>query len=316
MARFSDIGGANTRLPAIDIINTMELQGSGTSDMGGRQVKTDFHVALGYNPVAARVELTRTPDGGAAQHTIETVRETYAWNESEIGAGLVPGKGVATPAMTAVRERLLHIWMLPYGVVKAAYAAGDKTVVSTEAGATTISAPLTGPLAGITVKATLDANSLMTKVEARADNPALANLNWEADYSNYADHAEVLSRRQDAWACRPQAGWPHRCRPDGENVGDQQSVSRVPDSAECQDRARHDIALTPGWWSVVSGSHDHQPPEVDPFSWTPKRAQNAPRSSRWVDDVEHGIAPNSKSKRFVTSVRQTNRSARLRKIWG
>ena len=193
MARFSDIGGANTRLPAIDIINTMELQGSGTSDMGGRQVKTDFHIAIGYNPVAARVELTRTPDGGAAQHAIETVRETYAWNESEIGAGLVPGKGVATPAMTVVRERLLHIWMLPYGVVKAAYAAGDKTVVSTEAGATTISALLTGPLAGITVKATLDANNLMTKVEARADNPALANLNWEADYSNYADHAEVLS---------------------------------------------------------------------------------------------------------------------------
>jgi len=56
MARFSDIGGANTRLPAIDIINTMELQGSGTSDMGGRQVKTDFHIAIGYNPVAARVE--------------------------------------------------------------------------------------------------------------------------------------------------------------------------------------------------------------------------------------------------------------------
>jgi hypothetical protein len=193
MGRWSDIGGANTRLPGIDIINTMELQGSGTSDMGGRQVKTDFHVALGYNPVAARVELTRTPEGGAAQHAIETVRDTYAWNESEIGAGLVQGKGVATPAMATVRQRLLRIWMLPYGVVKAAYAAGDKTVVSTEAGATTISAPLTGQLAGITVKATLDANNLMTKVEARADNPALANLNSEAEYSNYADHAEVLT---------------------------------------------------------------------------------------------------------------------------
>jgi len=193
MGRWSDIGGANTRLPGIDIINTMELQGSGTSDMGGRQVKTDFHIALGYNPVAARVEFTRTPDGGAAQHTIQTVRDTYAWNESEIGAGLVQGKGVATPAMTAVRERLLRIWMLPYGVVKAAYAAGDKTVVATEAGATTITAPLSGQLAGITLKATLDASSLITKVEARADNTALANLNLEAEYSGYADHAEVLT---------------------------------------------------------------------------------------------------------------------------
>jgi hypothetical protein len=180
-------------LPGIDIVNTMELQGSGTSDMNGRQVKTDFHVALGYNPPAVRMELTLTPDGGAAQHVIETVRDSYAWNESEIGAGLVPGKGVATPAMSAVRERLLRLWMLPYGVVKAAYAAGDKTVVSTAGGATTITVPLSGQLAGITLKATLDANSLITKVEARADNPALANLACEIEYSNYADHAEVLT---------------------------------------------------------------------------------------------------------------------------
>jgi hypothetical protein len=194
MARWSDIGAnANTRLPGIDIINTMELQGSGTSELDGRQVKTDFHVALGYNPAAARFELTRTPDGGAARHTIETVRETYAWNESEIGAGLVPGKGVATPAMAAARGRLLSVWMLPYGVVKAAYAAGDKTVVSTAGGATTITVPLSGQLTGITLKATLDANSLITKVEARADNPALANLAREVEYSNYADHAEVLT---------------------------------------------------------------------------------------------------------------------------
>jgi hypothetical protein len=193
MQRWSDIGAANSRLPGIDIINTMELQGTGTTDVGGRPVKTDFHIALGYNPAAARAELTRTPDGGAAQHTIETVRDTYAWNESEIGAGLVPGKGVATPAMAAVRVRLLRLWMLPYGVVKAAYAAGDKTIVATEAGATTITVPLSGQLAGITLKATLDRNNLITKVEARADNAALANLNSEAEYSNYADHAEVLT---------------------------------------------------------------------------------------------------------------------------
>jgi len=193
MQRWSDIGAANSRLPGIDIVNTMEMVGSGTSDVGGRPVKTDFHVAVGYNPAAMRIETTRTPEGGAAQHVIETVRDTYAWDESEIGAGLVPGKGVATPKMTAVRGRLLNLWMLPYGVVKAAYAAGEKTVVSTEAGRTIITVPLSGQLAGVTLKATLDGNSLVTKVEARVDNPALANLNAEAEYSNYADHAEVLT---------------------------------------------------------------------------------------------------------------------------
>jgi hypothetical protein len=98
--------------------------------------------------------------------------------------------------MAAVRERLLRLWTLPFGVVKAAYAGGDKTVVSTEGGATVITAPLGGPLAGMSVRATLDAKSLITKVEARADNPALANLASEAtqmEYSDYADHAEVLT---------------------------------------------------------------------------------------------------------------------------
>jgi len=193
MVRWSDIGGANTRLPGIDIVNTMELVGSGTSDLGGRAVKTDYHVALGYNPAAMRVETTRTPDGGAAQHAIQTIRETFAWDESELGAGLVPGKGTATPMNAAAQERLLQLWTLPYGVVKAAYFAGDKTAVSTEGGATVITFPLSGPLAGVTVKATLDAKSLVTKVETRPDNAARANLATETTYSDYADRAEVLT---------------------------------------------------------------------------------------------------------------------------
>jgi hypothetical protein len=194
MVKWSDIGTATTRLPGIDIVNTMEFRGSGTSENAGRTFKTEYHVALGYNPAAMRVEMTRTgADGGAAQHTIQTVRDSYAWDESEIGAGMVPGKGTATPANAALKERLLQLWTLPYGVVKAALAAGDKTMVSTEGGATVLTFPLSGSLAGVTVKATLDSNNLITRVETRADNPALASLATETDYSNYADRAEVLT---------------------------------------------------------------------------------------------------------------------------
>lgn len=192
MVRWSDIGAGTTRLPGIDVVNTMELQGAGTIDSAGRPVKVQYHVALGYNPPAMRVQTTRA-DGGAPQRTIQTVREGYAWDESEIGGGLVPGKGTATPAMAALRERQLQLWTLPYGVVKAALSAGDKTLVSTEGAATVLTFPLTGQLAGITVKATLDANSLVTRVETRADNPALASLATTTEYSNYADRAEVLT---------------------------------------------------------------------------------------------------------------------------
>lgn len=194
MARWSDIGTQTTRLPPIDIVNTMELKGSGTADSSGRPVKVEYHAAIGYNPPAMRVSMTRAAAGGGApQHTIHTVRETYAWDESEIGAGLIAGKGTATPATAALKERLLQLWTLPYGVVKAALAAGDKTTVSTEAGATVISFPLGGQLAGITVKATLDSNSLVSRVETQSDNAALAALVTQTEYSNYADRAEVLT---------------------------------------------------------------------------------------------------------------------------
>ena len=189
MVRWSDIG-ANARLPGIDIVNTMEFQGSGTIDSAGRALKADYHVALGYNPAAMRVEIGKA---GATPHTIQTVRDNYAWDESEIGAGLVPGKGTATPASAALQERLLQLWTLPYGVIKAALAAGEKTMVSTEGGATVLTFPLSGPLAGITVKATLDSNNLVTKVETRSDNPARANLATQTEYANYADRAEVLT---------------------------------------------------------------------------------------------------------------------------
>jgi hypothetical protein len=194
MARWSDIGTQTTRLPAIDIVNTMEFQGSGTMESSGRAVKVEYHAAIGYNPPGMRVETTRTgADGSAPQKTIQTVRDTYAWDESEIGAGLIPGKGTATPAAAALRERLLQLWTLPYGVVKAALAAGDKTMIATEGGATVTTFPLTGQLAGIVVKATLDSNNLVTRVETRSDNPALAALTTQTEYSNYADRAEILT---------------------------------------------------------------------------------------------------------------------------
>jgi hypothetical protein len=193
MVRWSDIGAGATRLPGIDIVNTMEIFASGTLYNAGQPSTAEYHAALAYIPPAMRVEITRKGGDAASQHTIQTVRENYAWNESEVGGGLVPGKGTATPAMPAAKNRLLQLWILPYGVVKAAIAAGDKTKISTENGATIITFPLSGSLSGITVKATLDSKNFVTKVETRPDNPALSNMVTETEYSDYADHGEVLT---------------------------------------------------------------------------------------------------------------------------
>jgi hypothetical protein len=206
LARWSGVGGQ--RLPEVDVINTMEVWGSGTTYGLGQSnkpgepwpaFKTEYHATLGYNPPAMRVEMTRTSSGAPAQggaapqHTLEVVRDKYAWDETEIGAGLVPGKGTATPAMAAVNNRLLQLWILPYGVIKAALAAGGKTKISTENGATVITFPLSGQLADVMVKATLDAQNEVAKVETRTANPALTDLLTETEYSDYADHGEIAT---------------------------------------------------------------------------------------------------------------------------
>ena len=206
LARWSGVGGQ--RLPEVDVINTMEIWGSGTTygpgpagkpGEPGVPSKTEYHASLGYNPPGMRVELTRTAvasnaqSGAAPQHTIEAVREKYAWNESEIGAGLIPGKGTATPAMGAASARLLALWTLPYGVIKSAIAAGGKTKVSTANGATVITFPLSGMLSDVMVKATLDSQNEVASVETQTDNPAHADLNTETEYSDYADHGEILT---------------------------------------------------------------------------------------------------------------------------
>ena len=201
LARWSGVGGQ--RLPEVDVINTMEIWGTGTTYGSGQSnkpgeagpaFKTEYHAALCYNPPAMRVEMTRTGPGTATpQHIIEVVRDSYAWDESEIGAGLVTGKGTATPAMASASSRLLQLWTLPYGVIKAALAAGDKTKLSNENGVTVLTFPLSGQLSAVMVKATLDAKYEVAKVETRSDNPALADLITETEYSDYADHGEIAT---------------------------------------------------------------------------------------------------------------------------
>lgn len=201
LARWSGVGGQH--LPEVDVINTMEFWASGTTYGSGQSYKdgapwpafkTEYHATLGYNPPAVRLEMTRTPvQGGGPQHTFQVVREKYAWDESELGAGLVPGKGTATPDMAQVRNRLLQLWILPYGVIKAAVAAGDKTKITTENGATVLTFPLSGLLADVMVRATLDSDNEVAKVETRTDNPALRDLITETEYSGYADHGEILT---------------------------------------------------------------------------------------------------------------------------
>ena len=193
----------------IDALSTVEYWGTGFAyafgqsfrpDMPWPAFKATYHASISYLVPGMRVDITRTnPDGpvqgggglplAAPQRQIQVAAGKFAWNESEPGAGLVPGAGTATPAPAAVNDRLLQLWTTPYGVVKAAMAAGPNTKVSIERGSRVI----TFPAAGATVKATLSARYLVERVEVRSDHPVLGDVVTETTYADYKDLTEVKS---------------------------------------------------------------------------------------------------------------------------
>ena len=182
----------------VDSLMTVEVWGSGTMRQVGPKdlgpvTPIKAYAQIAYDFPGMRVDITRA--SGTPAHEIEVVSGTFAWNEvDKIGGGLVPGWGSAVPAMDTVPDRLLRLWTTPFGVVKAAVAAGEQTKVTMESGAVVVTFPLVnskpgqtvnmvvGELAGTPVKVTLDADSRPARVEVRHRNRTFV---WS--YSNYAD---------------------------------------------------------------------------------------------------------------------------------
>ena len=196
----------------IDAINTLEYWGTGSAYAFGQayhpgsawpEFKTAYHASLSYAVPAMRVDMTRSnPDGpiqgggglplAAPQRQIQVVSGKFAWNETVPGAGFIAGS-TATPTPDAANDRLLQLWMTPFGVLKMAVKAGSAAKVTTEAGATVITFPLSGALEGITVRATLNAKNQVERVETRTNDPVLGDMLTETTYSDYKDLSEITT---------------------------------------------------------------------------------------------------------------------------
>ena len=133
-------------LKELDSLMTVEFWATGTMrEVGPKTVGPPVQLKSYYGQVAydfpgMRVDIVRA--SGTPPRQIEVVSGAFAWNEDQPGAGLDPAVGKAVPAMDAVNDRLLRLWTTPFGVVKAATAAGEKTMVTTENGAVVVTFPL------------------------------------------------------------------------------------------------------------------------------------------------------------------------------
>src|SRR3954467_8367467 len=82
--RMSDIGVTNPPLPLVDVVTTMEITATGTVYTNGQPVTGTYTAAFAYIPQAMRVQIKPAGAGNPAR-TIHTVRDEYAWDESEPG---------------------------------------------------------------------------------------------------------------------------------------------------------------------------------------------------------------------------------------
>ena len=131
-----------------DSIITLEHWAAGTITTGQERLEVpEYRLSVNYAVPGLRVDVMRK-GAGQARRSIEVVSGTAAWNETERGRG-------ATPARESVRERLVHLWTTPMGIVKAARAAGGAAKMTASAGAITLTFPLPAPVGDVIATATL-----------------------------------------------------------------------------------------------------------------------------------------------------------------
>ena len=185
----------------VDTLMTVQVWGRGrmrevTATGVGPEIPLEsYYAEFAYEFPGMRVETVRA--GG--RRDIQVVSGLFAWNEIDRhGGGLKPEWGQAVPAMDTVADRLLRLWMTPFGVVKAARAAGDQATIAVENGRTVVTFPLVngkpqntvhlvaGELAGTPVKLALDAMSRPAQVEV-----TFRGRKYVSTYTNYGDRNEA-----------------------------------------------------------------------------------------------------------------------------
>ncbi len=217
--RTADMLGMLRTAREVDRLVTMVYTGTGTAVIDGEVCTIERYKASVRYPIpdqvhtfpvpGMRVDVSCAARGGDTGRHVHVVAGEYAWNETAPGIG-------ATPAPDTVRERLLQVWLLPQGLVKAATAAGAATVASREAGNPVLTFPLPAPLDDTHVKITLDPEVFlfhtMPNGERRGFSHRISRVETELDgvsfdvrYSDYRDwnpedyKADVLLPGRMVW---------------------------------------------------------------------------------------------------------------------
>jgi len=167
----------------VDAVATLELQGTGTIQVQGQPCKlANYRASINYQVSGMRVQYTCTLPNGQTRKGIEVVSGAFAWDEDIVGAGLVAGRGNATPNRAALSERLIRLWSSPQGAPKAAAAGGENTKVAMEGNKPVVTYPVPG-VEGAIAKVTLNRENQAERVQT-----TVGNVVTEFIYEKYGDY--------------------------------------------------------------------------------------------------------------------------------
>jgi len=177
----------------VEKINSLEFVGSGSVFSFGqafepgerwpRFVQRSYRASMNYQTNSMRLSQVRSqgehpPRGGGAQavaadqETIQIVSDQYAWQEIESKA--IPNNGAA-------KERLRQLWISPQGVIKAAIRHSANITGNT----------LIFELDGTEIKASINSQNLVEKVQYLTSNEVTGDYQVEVYYSDYANFSGI-----------------------------------------------------------------------------------------------------------------------------
>jgi glyoxylase-like metal-dependent hydrolase (beta-lactamase superfamily II) len=288
--------------------STIQYSGTGMSAFFGqaltageawpRRELSSFTRTINYEQRSMRDELNFAQAVFGGQQQNQQVNADKAWSIGAAGP---------TPQLAAAEERQLHIWLTPHGFLKAAMAAGDATLTSTEGG-NMISFTALGKFR---VEGEIDGDNHVTQVKTVIANPVMGDTEVIANYSDYRDFSGIQFPAQIRI---DQGGFPLWELNITSVTPDAPADIPVPDAVQAATVPpvqTMTVMLAPGVWHVTGGSHHSVVVEFNDYIAVVEAPLDEQRSMAVIAEAKK-LAPNKPIRYLLTTHHHFDHSGGLR----
>ena len=221
------------------------------------------------------------------QRLTTAVSGTLAWGQL--------GEGPVNPAPAAVGDRLYQLWLTPHGVIKAALKHNATAQAQEEGGKkTTISFTVPGRFK---VRAVVNENNLVEKVESWNTNPVLGDMLTETVYADYKDFAGV---RFPTKITQKQGGFPTLDLTISEVTANASANIQPPDNVRQATIKVEADKVAEGVWYLTGGTHHSALVEMSDHLVVIEGPQDDARAAAVIAEVKK-LAPNKPIKYVVNT---------------